>query len=77
MRYIALLKEQFNHQIAFREKRPGIFQMIAPLYHEDGDMIEIFLENLYGNDTPIRICDHGMTIMRLSYNFDIDRTVGI
>ncbi|MBL7192176.1 DUF1828 domain-containing protein [bacterium] len=46
--------------------------MIAPLYHEDGDMIEIYLENINGNDSPIRICDHGMTIMRLSYSFDID-----
>jgi hypothetical protein len=72
MPYLDLLKEQFNHQIAFREKRPGILQLIAPLYHEDGDMIEIYLENLNSEDTPIRICDHGMTVMRLSYNFDID-----
>ena len=72
MNYIELLKEQFNHQITFREKRPGVLQLIFPLFHEDGDMIEIFLENINGDGSHIKICDHGMTIMRLSYNFDID-----
>jgi hypothetical protein len=70
--YLDLLFEQFNHQIALREKRPGIVQLIAPLYHEDGDMVDIFLENLNEGQNHIRICDHGMTLMRLSYSFDID-----
>jgi len=72
MNYLDLLTEQFNHQIALREKRPGTLQLIAPLYHEDGDMIDIFLENLNEGQNEIRICDHGMTLMRLSYSFDID-----
>ena len=72
MNYIELLRKQFNHQITFREKRPGVLQLIFPLFHEDGDMIEIFLENINGDGSHIKICDHGMTIMRLSYNFDID-----
>lgn len=72
MDYLDLLKKQFNHQIAIREKRPGITQLIVPLYHEDGDMVDIFLENTSNNDKPIRVCDHGMTLMRLSYSFDID-----
>lgn len=53
-----------------REKRPGIFQLIAPIFHEDGDMVNIYLEQK-DNDT-IKISDHGMSIMRLSYVFDID-----
>lgn len=72
MNYIELLSEQFNHQIAVRERRPGIYQLIAPLYHEDGDMIDIFLEQQNGGRPPIRVCDHGMTLMRLSYSFDVD-----
>lgn len=72
MKYLDLLKEQFNNQIAFREKRPGVFQLVAPLYHEDGDMVDIFLEPTNGGQENIRICDHGMTLMRLSYYFDID-----
>jgi hypothetical protein len=27
-----LLKEQFNHHVTFRERRPGVVQLIAPLY---------------------------------------------
>ena len=72
MNYLDLLKEQFNHQIRFQEKRPGILQLVAPLYHEDGDMVDIFLEPVNGGKDQIRICDHGMTLMRLSYSFDVD-----
>ena len=63
--YLDALKNQFNDRIRFVEKRPGIFQLIAPFYHEDGDMLEIYLEGIEGNG-KIRISDHGMTIMRLS-----------
>ncbi len=53
-----------------REKRPGTFQLIAPIFHDDGDMVSIYLEKI--NDDFIRICDHGMSLMRLSYLFDFD-----
>lgn len=52
------------------EKRAGTFQLIAPIFHEDGDMVSIYLEK--SSDDTIRICDHGMSLMRLSYLFDID-----
>jgi hypothetical protein len=69
--YIGLLRNQFNQRIHVQEKRPGILQLFAPLYHEDGDMIDIYLEQPNGNGA-IRISDHGMTLMRLSYNYEID-----
>jgi hypothetical protein len=72
MNYLDLLKEQFNHHVLFREKRPGVMQLVAPLYHEDGDMMDIFLEPTNGGNEKVRICDHGMTLMRLSYSFDLD-----
>jgi hypothetical protein len=72
MKYLDLLKEQFNNQVSFRERRLGVLQLVAPLYHEDGDMVDIFLEPTNGGEEHIRICDHGMTLMRLSYHFDID-----
>ena len=53
-----------------QEKRPGTFQLIAPIFHDDGDMVSIYLEK--ASDDAIRICDHGMSLMRLSYLFDID-----
>ncbi len=69
--YLDALKKQFNDRIRFVEKRPGIFQLLAPFYHEDGDMLEIYIERLEDNGT-VRISDHGMTVMRLSYEYDID-----
>jgi len=69
--YLDFLKQQFNGHIELREKRPGIMQLLVPLFHEDGDMVDIFLEQ--GQETGlIRICDHAMTLMRLSYSFEID-----
>lgn len=74
MNYLDQLQKEFNNRVTFREKRPGIVQLVAPLYHEDGDMMDIFLETvvLPNGQSSIRICDYGMTLMRLSYNFDVD-----
>jgi hypothetical protein len=67
------LKIDFDRHISFRDKRPGIVQVIAPLFHEDGDMLDIFLDvgKTSGNGT-IRISDYGMTLMRLSYSYEVD-----
>lgn len=72
MNYLDTLREQFNNQVSFRERRPKVLQLMAPLFHEDGDMVDIFLEPTNEGEENIRICDFGMTLMRLSYNFDID-----
>jgi hypothetical protein len=72
MNYLYIIRAQFNDRVNFREKRPGVLQLFAPLYHEDGDMVDIFLETAPDGSGRIRVCDYGMTIMRLSYSFDID-----
>ena len=75
MNAVELLREQFNSHVAVREKRPGVLQLIAPLFHEDGDMMDVFLDvPKNGTDAPqkLRVSDHGLTLMRLSYTFDID-----
>jgi Domain of unknown function DUF1828 len=59
--YLDLLRRQFNDRVRFSEKRPGIYQLIAPFYHEDGDMIEIYFDNPEG-DGEIRVSDHGMPL---------------
>jgi hypothetical protein len=66
------LKTQFDSNIELREKRPNIFQLIAPLFHEDGDIVEIFLEWCTSDNKLVRISDYGLTLMRLSYTYDID-----
>jgi len=42
--YLELVRSQFNNRVSFVERRPGIFQFIAPIYHEDGDMYDVFVE---------------------------------
>lgn len=76
MKAIELLRVQFGDFVRLEEKRPNIQQVFAPLYHEDGDMMDIFLDlakdaNLLAGGR-IRLSDHGMTLMRLSYTFDLD-----
>ena len=65
---IGALKREFG-QIDFREKRPGLYKVLLPYFYEDGDMYDIFIEEV-GN--KIRISDYGLTLMKLSYNFDFD-----
>ena len=43
-----------------------------PLLHEDEDMVDIFLDLPADPSTPICISDHGLTLMRVSYSYDID-----
>jgi hypothetical protein len=78
MTVLDILNQQFNAQVSLQEKRPGVQQLYAPLFHEDGDMMDIYLDiprNFEANGKKtIRISDHGMTIMRLSYSFEIDTT---
>lgn len=69
------LRLEFNSHVSFREKRPGVVQVLAPLFHEDGDMIDIFLDLPGDISKPIRISDHGLTLMRLSYSYDLDPPV--
>jgi len=58
-------------QFDFREKRIGVYKVLAPFFYEDGDMYDIFVEELPG-ESKIRISDYGLTLMKLSYTFDID-----
>ncbi len=54
------------------ERRSGTFQLIVPIRHEDGDMIDIYLQDSPQGEGYIRICDFGMTLMRLSYTLDLN-----
>ena len=63
------IQENFSSYFSYKEKRPNIFQIFLPLYHEDGDMIDLFVEL---KNNHIRVCDFGLTLMRLSYSYEID-----
>ena len=53
------------------ERRPGKYQLINPIRHEDGDMVDIYLTVCPEADNRIRICDFGMALMRLSTTYDL------
>ena len=72
MMELELLRQQFNGHVAFRERRPGVLQVLAPLFHEDGDMVDIFLDEPANGTQNVRVSDHGMTLMRLTYSYDLD-----
>ena len=76
MRAIELLQAQFGTHVNLQEKRHNVQQIVAPLYHEDGDMMDIFIDVPKDADLTgaqrVRLSDHGLTLMRLSYQFDLD-----
>ena len=53
------------------ERRPGKHQLILPILHEDGDMVDIYMQDSPKGKGYVRICDFGLTLMRLSYTYDI------
>ncbi|MGO5028947.1 DUF1828 domain-containing protein [Candidatus Agathobaculum pullicola] len=63
------LAKQFNGHIRFEPVSSGLYQIKAPFYHEDGDMMDIFLRD---TGDELQICDFGASLMRLSYTFNID-----
>jgi hypothetical protein len=70
MNYKDVLSKQFNNRIKFVEKRPGISQLLAPLYYEDGDMLDVYIKEI--NGSSFQVCDFGMSIMKLSYEYELN-----
>lgn len=64
------IKQDFNGRVAIKQKRPGIYQLLLPIYHEDGDMIDLFITPV--GENKFALCDYGLTLQRLSYSYDID-----
>ena len=53
------------------ERRNGHYQLIVPILHEDGDMVDLYLQDSPFGEGYVRVCDFGLTLMRLSYTYDI------
>lgn len=67
---LTYIKADFNGRISIKEKRPGIYQLLLPIYHEDGDMVDLFIKQKDQN--KYTLCDFGLTLQRLAYTYDID-----
>jgi len=69
---IDLLNNRAKNSFDVYERRPEKYQLIVPILHEDGDMVDIYLQDSPKGNNYIRICDFGMALMRLSYNYEIN-----
>ncbi|MDQ7059259.1 MAG: DUF1828 domain-containing protein [Ghiorsea sp.] len=69
---IEIVKKGFDGQVDFYERRAGLWQLIFPVFHEDGDMIDIFVSSSPTKNGWVRIKDMGLTLMRLSYVFEVN-----
>ena len=65
------LEHAMSGGIDYYERRPGIHQLIIPIFHEDGDMVDVYIEDSPKGEGHVRICDFGMALMRLSYAFQV------
>ena len=63
------LAAAFHDSFRLDEIRPNTYQVFLPAYYPDGDMIDIFIKPQL--DGKIDICDFGLTLMRLSYTYDL------
>lgn len=70
MDILAVLREQLGKQTYLEELEPGVSRLYIPLFHEDGDMLSIYIDSQSNNQILIR--DYGNTLMRVSYTFDIN-----
>ena len=65
----SLLEKQFGTNIGAEEVSQNVFRIYAPFFHEDGDMLSIYLD--LSTDSML-IRDYGNTLMRVAYTFDIE-----
>ena len=66
-----LLKQSFNTHFDVQLRRANLWQLYLPLYYPDGDMIDIFVK-ISDTSNKLILCDCGLTLMHLSYDFIID-----
>lgn len=65
------IRTEFHNRVTFSQKRSGLYQLVAPFYHEDGDMYDLFIEDRDSDDS-VFVTDKGLTLMRLSYSYELD-----
>jgi len=64
-----LLEKQFGSGVGIEEVNPNIYRVYAPFFHEDGDMLSMYID-LSSDNMVIR--DFGNTLMRVAYTFDYE-----
>ncbi|MCL2828700.1 MAG: DUF1828 domain-containing protein [Oscillospiraceae bacterium] len=65
----SLLQKQFGANVGVEEVSSNVFRVYAPFFHEDGDMLSIYLDLSLGN---MLVRDFGNALMRVAYTFDFE-----
>ena len=67
------VREEIEHaaKLGF-VRRKNLFQIVIPIFYEDGDMVDVYLEVSPENKDKLKITDCGMTLMRLSCTYEIN-----
>ncbi len=68
----ASLSSSISSGFDIYERCRGDYQLIVPIFHEDGDMVDIYLQESPQGEAYVRLCDLGMALMRLSYSYDLN-----
>ncbi len=68
---LSILRDAFNGRVDVSPRSDGMLQLVAPFFHTDGDMYDMFIDPQERNGM-IRITDRGLTLMRLSYGYEIN-----
>lgn len=66
------IRRHLHNTAALVERREGVYQLVIPIFHEDGDTVDVYVERCPERSEWFRISDCGMTLMRLSCSFDIN-----
>ena len=73
MNNLDFIKQNIQYEISFVPVSLGVYQIVAPFLHADGDLLEIYLKTLKDEDHYVELTDLGMTLMHLSYSTDLDK----
>lgn len=65
-----ILNQQIQKNLNVRMIKENTMQVMLPIYYEDGDMVEVYVEPTLNG--TYKISDFGMTLMRLSYYFEVN-----
>jgi len=66
----SLLQKQFGQNIGAEEVSANIYRIYVPFFHEDGDMLSIYLD--MNSNSNMYLKDFGNTLMRVAYTFDFE-----
>jgi len=67
-----IIEKTCKGRIRLEKKQDDLYQILMPVYYEDGDMVDVYMEPIPGDDFKVRLVDYGTTLMKLSYSYELN-----